>query len=132
MYVTLPPCGRVTCPPAAVPMLPSNARPRIVQVSFPNGLVIGRHRLDDVYLGHEQFHPGQFLGSITVSSNVASVELRTNLFSIDATKTGVGRFAFDVDVYDVPPIFLRSYTLRIIARNTAGDTAEEDLPFRIE
>jgi hypothetical protein len=76
--------------------------------------------------------PGErFTGTIWTSSNVASVEMRTNLFSINARKRDVGRFDFDVAVYDLPPIFVRAYTLRAIARNTAGVEAEEDLPLRI-
>jgi hypothetical protein len=74
---------------------------------------------------------GHFTGTIWTSSNVASVEMRTNLFSINARKSDVGRFDFDVAVYDLPPIFVRAYTLRAIARNTAGTEAEEDLPLRI-
>ena len=102
-----------------VPMLAPNAGPQIRHLSFPNGLVV---------------KPGaksEFSGTITTSSNVASVEIRTNLFSINAKKKDVGRFAFDVDVYDLPGIFIRAYTLRVIARNATGVEAEEDVPFRI-
>lgn len=73
----------------------------------------------------------RFAGTILASSNVASVEVRTNLFSINTRKRAPGRFTFDVAVYDLPPIFVRRYTLRVIARTTAGVEAEEDLPFRI-
>lgn len=102
---------------ATVPMLSADAAPRIVALHFRSGLAVGRG--------------GAFAGTIVTSSNVASVELRTNLFSINAVKAGVGRFAFDVDVYDLPSIFIRPYALRVIARNTRGDETEEDLPFRI-
>ncbi len=64
-------------------------------------------------------------------TNVASVEVRTNLFSIDVPRTAFGRFEYSLDVLDVPPIFVRSYRLRVLARNSAGDVFEEDLPFRI-
>jgi hypothetical protein len=64
-------------------------------------------------------------------TNVASVEVRTNLFSIDVPRTAFGRFAYSLDVLDVPPIFVRPYRLRVLARNSAGDVYEEDLPFRI-
>jgi len=36
-----------------------------------------------------------------------------------------------LDVLDAPPIFVRAYSLRIIARNSAGLVYEEDLPFRL-
>ena len=103
--------------PIAVPMSASGAAPQIVHI-----------RYDDVA---ERGPGGRFRGRIWTSSNVASVEVRTNLFSINAAREGVGHFAFDVEVYDLPPIFVRPYALRVIARNTAGAEAEEDLPFRI-
>jgi hypothetical protein len=70
-------------------------------------------------------------GRFVTSTNVASVEVRTNLFSIDVPRTEPGRFAFTLDVLDVPPIFIRSYRLRVIARNSAGIELERDLPFEI-
>jgi len=70
-------------------------------------------------------------GRIVTTTNVASVEVRTNLFSIDVPRRGFGRFAFDLRVFDVPPIFLRAYRVRTIARNSAGVQTEEDFPFRI-
>jgi len=70
-------------------------------------------------------------GSFVTPTNVASVEVRTNLFSIDVPRTDFGRFAFTLHVMDVPPIFIRPYRLRVIARNSAGATDEEDLPMWI-
>lgn len=70
-------------------------------------------------------------GTIVTSTNVASVEVRTNLFSIDVPRTEFGRFAFDADVVDLPPIFIRPYRLRVIARNAEGVAVEEDLPFQL-
>lgn len=100
-----------------IPMRAPDAPPAIVHIAYVPSVTRG---------------PGQrFAGTIWTSSNVASVEMRTNLFSINAHKRDVGRFDFDVAVYDLPPIFVRTYTLRAIARNTAGVEAEEDLPLRI-
>jgi hypothetical protein len=70
-------------------------------------------------------------GRIITSTNVASVEVRTNLFSIDVPRTTFGDFRFALRIYDVPPIFVRAYRVRVIARNAAGQSVEEDLPFRI-
>jgi hypothetical protein len=70
-------------------------------------------------------------GTFVTSTNTASLEVRTNLFSIDVPRTAFGRFAFQVDIFDTPPIFVRPYRLRVIARNSAGQEAEEDLPFEI-
>ncbi|MGZ3503264.1 MAG: hypothetical protein ACXVAM_04315 [Vulcanimicrobiaceae bacterium] len=70
-------------------------------------------------------------GRIVTSTNVASVEIRTNLFSLDVPRTDFGRFAFTLNVFDLPPIFIRPYWLRVIARNAAGEAVEEDMPFRL-
>jgi hypothetical protein len=74
---------------------------------------------------------GRWSGEFVTGTNVASVEVRTNLFSIDVPRRTYGRFAFTLDVLDTPPIFVRAYRLRVIARNSAGKAYEEDLPFRI-
>jgi hypothetical protein len=70
-------------------------------------------------------------GWFVTGTDVASVEVRTSLFSINVPHVAPGRFQFTLDVLDTPPIFVRSYHLRVIARNSAGDEYEEDLPFRI-
>jgi hypothetical protein len=70
-------------------------------------------------------------GTFVTGTNTASLEVRTNLFSIDVPRTSYGRFAFQADIFDTPPIFVRPYRLRVIARNSAGQEAEEDLPFEI-
>jgi len=74
---------------------------------------------------------GRWSGSFVTGTNVASVEVRTNLFSINVPHISPGRFVFVLDVLDTPPIFVRAYRLRVIARNSAGDEYEQDLPFRI-
>lgn len=100
-----------------VPMSSPGAPPVIVHIAYLPSVTRGPN--------------GRFLGTVWASSNVASVEVRTNLFSINARKKGVGLFTFDAGVYDLPPIFVRPYRLRVIARTTEGVEAEEDLPFRI-
>lgn len=70
-------------------------------------------------------------GEFVTGTSVASVEVRTNLFSIDVPRTTYGHFKFAVNVFDVPQIFIRVYRLRVIARNSAGVEWERDLPFRI-
>jgi hypothetical protein len=79
-----------------------------------------------------EVHRGQtWAGTIVTSTNVASVEVRTNLFSINVPRRTYGDFRFTLRVFDVPPIFVRAYRVRVIARNAAGRSVEEDLPFRI-
>ena len=97
-------------------MRPGDAAPEILGASF-SSLNVGRGE--------------KWSGRFTTGTNVASLEVRTNLFSIDVPRTGFGRFAFSVNIYDVPSIFVRKYALRIIARNTAGDEIEENAPFEI-
>lgn len=95
---------------------PNDAPPRILGMRF-SSLDIARGQ--------------RWSGAMVTGTNVASVEVRTNLFSINVPKRAPGRFRFTLKVFDTPPIFVRSYSLRVIARNSAGMQYEEDLPFRI-
>ncbi len=106
--------GAATLPPPRVER--NNAPPRILGMRFSSL---------DVRRGQ------RWSGTFVTGTNVASVEVRTNLFSIDVPHVKPGRFAFVLDVLDTPPIFVRTYRLRVIARNSAGNAYEEDLPFRI-
>lgn len=92
-----------------------DAPPRILALHFSSL---------DVHVG------GTWTGKIVTTTNVASVEIRTNLFSIDVPRSAYGTFGFSLDALDVPPIFLRGYALRVIARNAGGAAVEEDLPLR--
>ncbi|MGA2759142.1 MAG: hypothetical protein ABSF08_02325 [Candidatus Cybelea sp.] len=95
---------------------PNDAPPRILGIRFSTL---------DVRRGQH------WSGWFVTGTDVASVEVRTSLFSINVPHVAPGRFEFTLDVLDTPPIFVRSYHLRVIARNSAGDADEEDLPFRI-
>ena len=65
------------------------------------------------------------------STNVASVELRTESFSFVADRLGFGIFDFSQTVLDVIPQYRRAYLLRVIARNARGDAAERIVPIVI-
>ncbi len=95
---------------------PNGALPRILAMRFSSL---------DVRRGQ------RWSGAFITGTNVASIEVRTNLFSINVPHRSPGRFSFVLDVLDTPPIFVRAYRLRVIARNSAGDTFEEDIPLRI-
>lgn len=99
--------------------------PQIARSDAPPRIVAMRFSSDDVRRGET------WNGALVTSTNVASVEVRTNLFSIDVPRRTFGDFRFSLRVYDVPPIFIRAYRVRVIARNAAGQSVEEDLPFRI-
>jgi hypothetical protein len=73
----------------------------------------------------------RWTGEFVTGTSVASVEVRTNLFSIDVPRAGSGRFGFALNVLDAPPIFIRAYRLRVIARNSGGREYEQDLPFEL-
>jgi hypothetical protein len=104
--------ARLPKPSAALPAAP----PRILAAWFSASQVS---------------RPGTWAGRIVTTTNAASLEVRSNLFSIDVPRSGFGTFAFTLRVLDVPPIFVRAYRVRIIARNAAGVQSEEDFPFRI-
>jgi hypothetical protein len=128
-------CTAVLLPGCAsrLPDIPPNAAvgltvlpsPRVEPNGAPPGILGMRFSSLDVRRGE------RWSGAFVTGTNVASIEVRTNLFSINVPHRSPGRFAFLLNVLDTPPIFVRAYRLRVIARNSAGSTFEEDLPFRI-
>jgi hypothetical protein len=101
-------------PPAALP----DAPPRIVRI----------------WLSTLTIEPGTwFDGAILVSTNVASVEVRTAAFSINSTHVAPGIYRFHTHVLELPPLSRRhGYELYIIARNTPGVANVEEAPLRVE
>jgi hypothetical protein len=90
-----------------------NAPPKIValwmnETNVPNGI--------------------DWYGRAVTSTNVASLEIRTESFSFVAERTRFGDFRFRQHVLDMVPYYKREYLLRVIARNTAGDRDEWDVP----
>jgi hypothetical protein len=74
-----------------------------------------------VWLSSAQIVPGtDWLGRIATTTNVASLEIRTESFSFNATRVAFGQFVFRQHVLDIVPQYKRRYDLSIIARNTAG------------
>jgi hypothetical protein len=109
------PTSRPAAKPTPVLRAPS-ARPRIFDVDIAS-----------------RVHSGQRVtGHVTTSSNVASVEVRIATYSIVMQKTGVGAFVIDYSISNVPFFFRGTYTMHVIARNTAGDRDERTLPLTIE
>jgi hypothetical protein len=101
-------------PPTAAPNLP----PRIVRI----------------WLSTLRIEPGSwFDGAILVSTNVASVEVRTAAFSINSSHVAPGIYRFHTHVLELPPLSRRHwYELYIIARNTPGAEEVEEAPLRVE
>ena len=103
--------AREPMPRPAAPVRLPNAPPHIVRI----------------WVSTLTLQPGTwFDGTIVASTNVASVEVRTAAFSINAAHVAPGLFHFHTLVLEVPPLSRRhSYDLYVIARNTAGDREME-------
>jgi hypothetical protein len=67
-------------------------------------------------------------GRAVTTTNVASLEIRTESFSFVAQRVAYGDFRFRQHVLDMVPYYKRPYTLHVIARNTAGDRDERLIP----
>lgn len=127
LMALLPACAsRLPDPPANLAVGSTVLPTPVIEPNAAPPRILGLHFSSlDVRRGE------RWSGAIVTGTNVASVEVRTNLFSINVPKRSPGRFSFMLYVLDAPPIFVRSYSLRVIARNSAGTEYEEDLPFRI-
>lgn len=78
-------------------------------------------RILALWLSATQVDPGRdWYGKIATTTNVASVEVRTESFSFNAQRIGYGQFVFDQHVLDIVPQYKRGYLLEVIARNAAG------------
>ncbi len=115
-----------------VPPLPRDVSVGTAPVAMPSPEILGNDappRMLAMHFSSLDLRRGTtWSGSFVTSTNTASVEVRTNLFSIDVPRTAYGRFTFKLALFDWPPIFTRSYALRVIARNSAGLRSEQDLP----
>ena len=69
-------------------------------------------------------------GHAITTTNVASLEVRTESFSFVAQRTAFGDFRFRQHVLDMVPFYKRSYLLHVLARNTAGQIDERVVPIR--
>jgi hypothetical protein len=70
-------------------------------------------------------------GEISTSSNVASVEVRTDSFSFSVPRKRIGTFAFAYAIPDLPPYLRRPFILHVVARNAAGERFDEPVPIEI-
>ncbi len=111
-------------PPNATLGARANASPVVKHGGDPEIVAMAFNKLDVI---RGEIWSGDFV----TSTNVASLEVRTNLFSINVPRTTFGHFHYEEDLLDVPSIFVRGYAVRVIARNAAGTEAEEDVPLRI-
>ncbi len=115
---TAAPSPVVTPPKIAVkvPRLPPDAAPQILAVAVSETTV----------------QPGDTVsGRVVTTSNVASVEARIGGYAMTLAKTGVGRFALTYKVAPLPWFIRGTFTMRVIAKNTRGDTVERTIPLTV-
>lgn len=96
--------------------LPPNAAPQILSVNVSETTV---HSGDRVW------------GKVVTSSNVASVEARIGSYAMSLNKVGVGRFMLSYTVAPLPWFVRGTYPMRVIAKNTRGDTVERTIPLSV-
>lgn len=88
-----------------------------------------RRRFLAVWMNETKTLPGtDWRGRVVTTTNVASVEVRTESFSFNAQRSRLGEFAFDQHVLDIVPQYKRAYVLQIIARRRSRRTTGSDLP----
>jgi hypothetical protein len=86
-------------------------------------------RIVDLWMNETRIPSGSdWRGRAVTSTNVASLEIRTESFSFVAQRTGFGEFRFRQHVLDMVPYYKRHYLLRVIARNAAGARDERLVP----
>ncbi|HEV3092328.1 MAG TPA: hypothetical protein VGX91_12885 [Candidatus Cybelea sp.] len=97
----------------AIPRVAPDAAPKILSVAVSETTV----------------SPGDKVsGSVFTTSNVASVQARIGGYAMTLAKVGVGRFALSYTVAQLPWFVHGNFTMRVIATNTRGDTAERLIP----
>lgn len=106
-----------TAPPSARPVVaPPDATPRIIAIAISTPVAVG----------------GQVVtGTVTTSTNVASVEARIAGYSSALTKTGAGRFMLSYQVPKLPFFLHRTYSIEVIARTARGDSVSSSLPITV-
>jgi hypothetical protein len=103
-------------PRVKVPRLAANAAPKILSIGISETTV----------------HPGDRIsGSVTTTSNVASVEARIGGYSMTLPKLGVGRFALTYTVAPLPWFIRGNFTMSVIARNPRGDSVKVAVPLTV-
>jgi hypothetical protein len=107
----------------------------IAPARWPSAVVtasIDPPRIVALVMNETSIAPGsEWTGRIATTTNVASLEIRTESFSFNATRITFGQFSFDQHVLDIVPQYKRPYTLQIIARNAAGDKAVRLIPIEL-
>lgn len=87
-------------------------------------------RIFTVDVSTRDFHAGQTIfGHVTTTFDVASVEARVGGYSSVLNKRGAGDFALNYRLPGFIPWFVHGkWTLKVIARTTAGVATTRELP----
>jgi hypothetical protein len=116
---------------ACAPIAGTRVDPRTVEIEphpWPSPQIAAGAappRILALWMNHTALPSGtDWRGRIVTTTNVASVEVRTESFSFVADRTRYGDFSFEQHVLDMVPQYKRSYALQVIARNAAGDRDE--------
>jgi hypothetical protein len=117
VQTAIPSSAAPSSAPAAVAVLPPDAKPEIFEVQLSATTLRGGDTVS---------------GMVETSSNVASVEARIATYSISVPKVGVGRFALNYVVPNLPFFLHRNYDLLVIARNTRGDEIVRSIPIKVQ
>lgn len=120
-----------TAPPSGAPA--SSASPRPVPSAKPLDLPPNAPpQILSVDINETTVHSGDTVsGTVVTSSNVASVEVRVASYGMTLAKVGVGRFALQYTLGALPFFVHGTYEMRVIARNTRGDVAEQAIPITV-
>jgi hypothetical protein len=106
--------------------------PSAVRLSVVTRQPHDRPQILRVWLNTSAPHSGdRVVGRVTATSNVASVEVRVQGYSVSLEKTGVGKFEGAYTIPDIPPFLKGTYDLKVIARNVDGVQASEDVPIAL-
>lgn len=78
-------------------------------------------RIEALWMNETTIRTGSvWSGRLVTSTNVMSVEVRTESFTFVAQRVRPGVFTFSEDILDMVPQYRRPYTLQVIARTQRG------------
>ena len=102
---------------SSIALRPPHALPKILGIGLASHVI---HSGQDVH------------AEVFTTSNVASVEARLASYGFNLTRVGVGHFALQYHVPDVPFYLKRDWPVSIIARNVDGRKATRQLTIVVQ
>jgi hypothetical protein len=111
--------------------------PETAHQRFPTAPVLAPpHAEPHIYsvkVAPAEVRPGELVvGTVTTTSNVASVVATVRGLTVTVPRVGVGRFALAYRMPDaIPPFLDGTYALTVIARNADGVAATQSVPITL-